>query len=326
MRSHRTRIAARWLMAGTALVLLGAGGCKKKSGGPGTGGGGGAWLVGERGTMENLLPDGTLGEGYALDVDHDLLAITCRGLDTAFVAGEEGTLPRTFDGGATWTSIDLGTRAALRGVAAGSPDHVSVAGDGLLAVSRDSGDHWSALPAPAADWRSVAADHSGGAALAVAADGGVWRWDDARRALSPVAAAGAGARAVALSHDGQHAAVVGDAGLVLRSGDGGRTWRDVATGSGADLLAAWVTRTGDLVAVGRAGTLVRVEGDEVEVSQPGVGTLRAVHLEASGDGLAGGDAGELLRTRDGGRTWEPVDVAIRGTLFGLDAVEGHGHL
>ena len=63
---------------------------------------------------ENVLADGILGNGYDLEADDDLLAITCRGLDTAFVAGEGGTLLRTFDGGETWESIDLGTTRTLR--------------------------------------------------------------------------------------------------------------------------------------------------------------------------------------------------------------------
>src|SRR5688572_30826856 len=94
------------LAAGAAL---GAAGCKKKGGG-----GGGAWLVGEDGLMANLQPDGTLGDGYSLDVDDDLLGIACRGEDTAFVVGEGGILMRTFDGGESWEALDAGTTATLR--------------------------------------------------------------------------------------------------------------------------------------------------------------------------------------------------------------------
>src|SRR5262249_31841042 len=155
-------------------------------------GGGGAWLVGSDGLMANIQTDGTLGPGYDLGRGVDLRGITCRG-DEAFVVGD-GTFLRTHDAGATWTSLDVGT-ASLRAVrAAGDP--VVTAGDDGVRLSRDDGDTWATL-APGA-FVSVAIDDAGTVALAVAADGGLWRWDGA--AIAEITAM-PGARAVALSHD-----------------------------------------------------------------------------------------------------------------------------
>jgi photosystem II stability/assembly factor-like uncharacterized protein len=323
MRSNplRLRLRAVVLMIGIGAAAFAGAGCKKKSGGPG---GGGAWLVGDDGTMSNLLPDGTLGEGYDLGIDSDLLAITCRGEATAFVVGEAGTLLRTFDGGETWDSIDLGVEATLRDVAAGNPDHVYVAGDGALLVSRDSGDSFDRLPGGDRTWRSVATDHDGVVALALADDGSVWRWDETTSALTLMTTL-IGGRALALSHDGTVAAVVGDDGGVQRSDDGGLTWQRVETGTAAGLHAAWVTGDAEIIAVGDAGTVVRA-GATIDVASPGVATLRAVHIDASGAGLAAGDGGEVLRTDDGGATWQTLDVDLgAATIRGLDSVEGEGH-
>jgi photosystem II stability/assembly factor-like uncharacterized protein len=309
------------LFASCILALAPA--CKKKSG-DGTGGGGGAWLVGASGLMANLLPDGQLGDGYDLGVDDDLLAIACRGLDTAFVVGESGTLLRTYDGGDSWAALDAGTTATLRDVAAAHGEAVYVAGDGVLLASDDSGDHWIDLEAArGVDWRSIATAEHGERALAVAADGRVVRVDGAQlfdATLVP------GARAIGLSHDGSTAAVVGDGGALVVSQDGGITWAVVATGVSADLHAVWPTDDGAVIAVGDGGTVVRAIGDDVEVSTPGLGALRAVHINGAGEGLAAGDRGEVLRTDDGGYSWSVVDIELGGTVFGLDEIDGEGHL
>jgi photosystem II stability/assembly factor-like uncharacterized protein len=319
MRSHR-RLFTLIVLSVAALAL---GGCKKKSGG-GTGGGGGAWLVGADGEMINLHGDGTLGEGYALGVEDDLLAITCRGLDTAFVVGERGTLLRTFDGGESWESIDLGMTSTLRDVAAAHDDLVYVAGDAGLWLSRDSGDTWSELPAGDRAWRSIATYGDGGVALALAADGAVWRWTESG-GLAEVAKQAGGA-AIGLSHDGRFAVLAGAGGTLAVSDDGGLTWAPHPTGTDVDLHAAWVTEAGHVIAVGDAGTIVRLDDDGLSVETPGTGSLRAVHLNGAGVGLAAGDDGEVLSTRDGGRTWAALDVAVTSAIYGLDEIDGAGHL
>jgi photosystem II stability/assembly factor-like uncharacterized protein len=307
-----------------SVALTALGGCKKKGGGTG-GGGGGAWLVGADGEMVNVQGDGTLGEGYSLGVDDDLLAITCRGLDTAFVAGENGTLLRTFDGGESWESLDLGTSATLRDVAAAHSDLVYVAGDDGIWLSRDSGDSWSELPDGDRLWRSIATHGDGGTALALADDGSVWRWTEGSNGLAQ-ATSQPGARALAISHDGRYAAIAGDNGALAVSSDGGLTWAPHPTGTAVDLHAVWVTSTGQLLAVGDAGTVVVLQDDGISVETPGTGTLRAVHLNGQGVGLAAGDGGEVLATDDGGLTWSVLDLGVSSVIYGLDEIDGAGHL
>ena len=72
-----------------ALCALGSGNCGSCAGSDGGGGtyssgGGGSWLVGQSGTMLNVIHDrlGDIGH-YGLDVDDDLLGIACRGTKEA---------------------------------------------------------------------------------------------------------------------------------------------------------------------------------------------------------------------------------------------------
>ncbi len=310
-----------------SALALGAG-CKKSSNGPsgpgGPSGPSGSWLTGDDGSMYNLGTDGTLGQGYDLEAEQDLLAITCRGLDTAFVVGEQGLMLRTFDGGDSWEAIDLETTHTLRDVAAARPEIVYAAGDQVLVVSHDSGDSWQDVPVAAASWLQVVTDHLGGISLAMNGDGEVWRWIDGGAPERVVTMAGA--RGLSIAHGGEFAAIAGAGGLLARSTDGGLTWATITTGSAVDLHAAWVTDAGDVVAVGDGGTVVRAGSGGVAVAAPGSGALRAVHINALGEGLAAGDSGHVLHTTDAGRTWQTLPVILPTGIHGLDEVNGDGHL
>jgi photosystem II stability/assembly factor-like uncharacterized protein len=303
-----------------AAAATAAGGCKKKSGGGG--GGGGSWLVGDDGLMANVRNDGTMGPGYELDADTDLLSITCWGLDTAFVVGEQGTLLRTFDGGENWESIETGTLGALRAVASGSGEVVYAAGDGTFLVSHDSAATLTQVAgAPEQRWISLGTDQTGAVALALAADGTVWRYQDAGGSMTQVATV-AGASSVAMSRTGAVATIAGADGQLLSSTDGGATWSAIELGSDVDLFAAWPTDAGAIVAVGAAGTVARIGADgAVSLTTPGVGTLRAVQLNAEGHGIAGGDAGEVLVSDDGGASWRSIETGLTGTIRALDNID-----
>lgn len=313
------------VLAGCATLLVTAGCSKKKSSGPG--GPGGAWLVGQDGLMADLDADDRLGSGYDLDSEHDLLGIACRGLDTAFVVGELGTLLRTFDGGGSWEVVDLETTRTLRSVATGAGETIYVGGDQLLMMSPDSGSTWTRLPVdPAASWLAVAAGHGGRGVLALDGDGRVWRQDAAAQTMGEVALLG-GARVVAASHDGARAVVAGAGHELRRSDDGGATWRTIELGRALVLNDAWVTVAGDILAVGDDGVVVRIDAaDAVSLGSPATAALRTVHVNAEGRGIAAGDDGEVISTRDGGRTWTTLELGLGGAVFGVDEVAGDGHL
>jgi photosystem II stability/assembly factor-like uncharacterized protein len=100
-----------------ALCALGAGNCGSCAGGGGGGGsyssGGGSWLVGQSGTMLNVIHDrlGDIGH-YGLDVDDDLLGIACRGTQEAWVVGSSGVILATIDAVKTWRVQDPGSMPA----------------------------------------------------------------------------------------------------------------------------------------------------------------------------------------------------------------------
>jgi photosystem II stability/assembly factor-like uncharacterized protein len=195
----------------------------------------------------------------------------------------------------------------------------------LLLRSPDRATTWASLPVdPSARWNAVAAGH--GAALALGASGGVWHHDATADTFTAVAAL-AGARVVAISHDGAHAVVAGQGRSVLRSDDGGLSWRSIDLGVDVDVHDAWVTGAGETIAVGADGVMVRVSAtDAVATSTIATGTLRTIHINARGVGLAGGDDGLVMSTADGGLTWVQLPLGLDRDVYGLDEVAGDGHL
>src|SRR5881394_1567181 len=101
-----------------------------------------SWLVGRAGLMLRMDPQGRMGR-YPLQTNGDLLAIACWGSTRAFVAGDGGLLLSTEDAGATWRTIDVGSKTRLRTVAIADSGQIFAAGDdGLFVVSPDWGWSW----------------------------------------------------------------------------------------------------------------------------------------------------------------------------------------
>lgn len=288
-------------------------GCRKK--GPEAGAEQlGLWLVGQRGLLASAHPDGTLTD-YELGIGDDLLDVACRGSDSVFVVGARGTFLRTFDSGAEWETIELGTRGTLRSVAAASREYVVVAGDEGLFLSADSGTTWSTLATGA--FSSVAVDTSGEVVMALDKSGTVWR-EDRSASLRPVFAS-AGAEALAMSASGERAAVLMPGNVLWATTDGGVHWQPVELGGTHTLRSAQLAPDGSLVAVGDDGVVVQLDaGQQVTVNRPLRSRLSAVHLTPSGTGYAAGEEGRLVQTLDGGLTWTALGKGTQVQVLAID--------
>jgi photosystem II stability/assembly factor-like uncharacterized protein len=301
-----------------AALACGLIGCRKSGSDlrPGPGGG---WIVGEHGMMITVHADGSLSE-YDLEIDDDLLDIACRGSDSAFVVGARGTFLRTFDGGAEWESVTLGSRGTLRSVAAASREYVVAAGDDGLFLSADSGTTWSTLAAGA--FSTVSIDTTGDVIMALDRSGTVWR-EDRSSSLRPVFAS-SGAVSLAMNLDGDHAVVMVPGQTLWASDSGGTTWQPLPLGGTFDLRNAAVSRGGEILAVGRGGAVVRIDRQHhVRVQQPTLADLDALHL-GGGVGYAGGGDGRLLQTFDEGATWSEVERSVPQRILGIGQIDSVG--
>jgi photosystem II stability/assembly factor-like uncharacterized protein len=305
-------------------VALAAIGCKK-TGGTGGGGGGGGWLVGDTALMENVGEDGNVDANYDLGATVQLNSIACRYLGEAWVAGAEGTVLYTNDGGKSWTAQVVPATGDLRGVATQDYGPAFVVGDGAFLVTHDTGATWTSLGDGKTQFRAVAAAQEGSGVLAVSDDGGLWSYDGATGTLARGATLD-GARAVAISADGGLAMVAGR-GLAT-SVDGGQTWRQLAVDPAITFEDVGIADDGSAVAVGTAGAIANIDASgAVTVQRVGTADLHTLHIasgyEDSAAGFAAGDGGQVLLTHDAGATWA-LGPNVGRTVRGVDAI-GFGH-
>ncbi len=156
----------------------------------------------------------------------------------------------------------------LSGIAANGDRVLAVGPRGTILLSRDTGKTWIQIESP------VSAD------------------------LTTVRFGSAGA-AWAVGHDA----------VVLRSDDRGETWSRVL--DGRSLLALLTTHYRALAEAGNeeAGRVLReVEGAAEQSATPGVlsDPFLDIRVDESGEGFLAGAFGSLLRTTDGGKSWEPL--------------------
>ena len=241
--------------------------------------------------------DGTVADRYGIHDHSDLFSVATKGQQVA-AAGYFGTVLVSNDGGQTWDAPSTGTDEPLYAVAFGPGDELWAAGRaGVLLLSRDAGRSWLRRPTPFE--RHIFGIYAG----------------------SP-----------------ESLLAVGDFGLQLSTQDGGAHWTCIPREQ--DVILGRISRAGaDAVVVGEFGTIERMKAGH----PPGTrGKLAGVPediyvydswFDAGGNvGLAVGLTGTVLRSSDGGATWEKVKVPFSEDLFGVGgsgsnvAVVGEGGL
>lgn len=126
----------------------------------------------------------------------------------------------------------------------------------------------------------------------------------------------------AMSINGKEGLAVGAAGLMLATSDGGATWEKVDSGTEFGLFGIGVAGDHRLV-VGQRGTVLLggADGKWTPGQSSTESRLLNVDVNTAGLAIAVGEFGTIMRSKDGGKTWEqrPVDWAS----FRDDGYEPH---
>lgn len=121
---------------------------------------------------------------------------------------------------------------------------------------------------------------------------------------------------------------VGHDGVVLHSGDGGATWEKQLDGKGAgQLLVAYYEAQADKGLLGSAEDATRVVTDARQVAAQGAeNPFLDVWFADEQTGFVVGAFNLILRTSDGGKTWEPwlhrTDNPSRLHLYAVRGIDG----
>lgn len=103
---------------------------------------------------------------------------------------------------------------------------------------------------------------------------------------------------------GKNGYATGGAGYILETTDGGSTWKKMESGTMAGLFGIGISGEHKLV-VGQQGTVLMLkDGKWVPGKSNSDKRLLNVDVNASGLAVAVGEFGTILRSKDGGATWE----------------------
>lgn len=204
---------------------------------------------------------------------------------------------------------------------------VAVGAFGAMALSQDGGASWQALPATTARQALLGVAVRAGHGIAVGQGGAVLVSDDCRQWRAVGTGSPARLNAVAMNRKGQ-AWAVGAFGTVLRSQDWGHTWTvlpqdwsriaDKLEGE-PHLYGVQVDDNGQVTVAGEFELILR-SGDGVQwkVLHQGERSLFGLRLVEGGRGLAVGQSGAVLTTRDGGSTWQDIASGSQAILTDVD--------
>jgi len=201
-----------------------------------------------------------------------------------WLAGEDGTLLRSLDSGATWSPVTTGVTASLRAIHQPSSSNYWIAGDGgTVIVSLDGGTSWLPRGVPQPADLTAIFSRSSGVAYAIGSDGSIFRSDNVGEDWE-IQSSGTSADLLSgicpLGGATNTAIVGGVGGVLLKTTDGGETWAPRSSGTSADIRG---------FTTGSAGVIVAVCAD-----------------------------GVILQSADTGETWEEVDTPLSADIYAID--------
>jgi photosystem II stability/assembly factor-like uncharacterized protein len=220
----------------------------------------------------------------------------------AIAVGERGQI-LVSESRTDWRQIDkVPTRANLNAVAAVGDQAWAVGHDGTIVHSADGGLTWTLQRSD--PWRPL----------------GETDEFDPRQGVPLLDV---------LMLDARNGIAVGAYSLMLRTTDGGATWTQVSTAAAvADEAVADAPE--DAAPVDAEGTDAAAEDEDnwtfsdedLELEDETDPHLNAIARTGSGALIVVGERGAAFRSRDGGLTWERLQLPYQGSMFGVIGYEG----
>ncbi len=273
----------------------------------------------------------------------DLVAVYFTSASRGFVAGDEGFLSSTSDGGKTWTKYFLNTNQNINEIYFRNEDNGYLVAGRLLFITQDGGRTWQETRIyKSTDFKNGSpelisigfSDKKRGLAIGSIVnkddeiiDSLVMKTDDGgdtwTRIIIPTKA-----ELFHLDFNGSsHGWIVGDKGLILATEDGGATWRTQRSGISRALFSVDFRDDENGFAVGGGGTIIRTEdGGRTweKINTSFTDTFKRVNFADDKNGWIVGHRGIILRTQDKGRTWVRQEGNVKADLYGLFMAKKYG--
>lgn len=274
----------------------------------------------------------------------DLVAVYFTSPNNGFVAGDDGYLASTTDGGRTWNKYPLNTDEDINEIYfRNDKDGYLVAGK-LMFLTSDGGKTWQETRIfRAADFAKGSepeflsirfADRKRGMAIGsiIGGDGSVldslvMRTEDGGGSWQRIPVP-TKKELIHLDYRGSsHVWAVGDDGVILFSADGGGSWKMQSSGTAKTLYSVDFRDDNEGYVVGQAGTILRTENGGAtweSVVTNFRDTFLRVSFAEDKDGWIVGYFGTILRSVDKGRTWIRQESGTASNLYGLTMTRKFG--
>jgi len=254
----------------------------------------------------------------------DLFAAAVTNDTTFIVVGDRGKIFISQNAGATFVPVESKTRASLAAVCFSSASQGWIVGQGgVVLYSADGGKTWNAQNSGVTNYLMDVdfADDLHGCAVGanstviVTSDGGK-TWTPSSFTLAKDVGGEYNLFAVKLLGE-QSLCMTGDMGRIFLSKDFGKSWSeaqtplyDKATGEGRTLYAI-DAQVGTLLAIGIDGTLVTSKDAGKTWTEAESGSKEPEYFGLAltpSFGLAVGSGGNVMKSEDGGVSWQAVNV------------------
>jgi photosystem II stability/assembly factor-like uncharacterized protein len=287
-----------------------------------------AWIVGDNGMILHTTNGGFQWLEQTSGTINGLNTVLFRDRMNGWAGGDGKTIVRTTDGGATWMQAVLPTGQGNPGIngidftsttdgwATGSGSMMGSTG-GSLYRSTDGGATWTYVQALSASGLDIAFVSGGSSGFITGSGGLILSTSNGGSSWSSVASGTTrGLNDIHFASSTEFW-IAGDNATLLHSTSAGAQWvSEPFQGTYASVNGIAQAGT-TLLAVGEFGFMARREaGSAWNILQSG--SFPAVNWCAFSDpmnGIAVGQWGLIMRTNDGGATWERVDNGLTGDSF-----------
>lgn len=279
------------------------------------------------------------GQGWLVNTTKapvDLTAAYFISSDKGWVAGDDGYLGTTVNGGRSWDKYPLGTTETINEIYFRNDKNGYLVAGRKMFLTKDRGQTWQETRIfKQGDFKGLApeficirfSDKNRGLVIGSllnkndeVVDALVMRTEDGGETWTRIIVPTKKELFHLEVNGSSHAWIVGDKGLIMASIDGGLTWKVQNSGVLRAIFNVDFRDDNEGFAVGGGGTILRTTdgGSNWEkVTAPVTETLKRVDFADDKNGWIVGHKGTILRSGDRGRTWTRQESGTSLDLYGL---------
>lgn len=269
----------------------------------------------------------------------DLVAVYFTSADRGWIAGDNGYLASTSDGGRTWIKYPLETTEDINEIYFRNDENGYLVAGKKMFITKDAGRSWqeTRLYKPGDFRRGTPeflsirfADKKRGLVIGslwqrigkddVVVDSLLMRTEDGGETWQRITVPSK-TELFHLDFNGSsHAWIVGDNGLILASTDSGLTWKIQPSGTNMPLYNVDFRDDYEGYIVGKSGTILRTENGGARWEKVNAGfheTFMRIDFADDKNGWVVGYGGTILKSSDKGKSWLRQESNTNERLYGL---------